>query len=242
MKQSSNFAWGTIFIVAAVLLLLNGFNISIGLPVWKIFLSIFLAMWLFHGLGQKDWASVIFPIVFLLCTWIDDLGISKATLFFASFLGVVGISFFSKGRGKMVYQKEAYEKIEDKSMGVPEGYDGDDKDAHANDNRFLFSTSFGSGVKYVKADNFEEGRVNCSFGEAKVYFDDAQIHNSEAIIYVNNSFGNINLYVPKEWYVTNEASVVFGAVEEKNRSITTGSPSLRIVGSTRFGCVAVTYI
>ena len=192
-------------------------------------ISIFLVMWLKHGLEQKDWASIIFPIVFLVCAWIDDLGISKATVFFAAFLAVIGLSFLSGGRNKM-FKKDDLERIEDKSMGS-----SDDGTANSNDNVFSFSTSFGSGVKYVKADNFSEGKVSCSFGEAKIYFDDAQIHNDEAYVYVNNSFGTVNLYVPKEWYVTNEAGVMFGGVEERNRSITTGSPKLRIVGSVKFG-------
>ena len=236
MKQGKNIAWGIIFIVAAVMVLLNGFDIAIGFPIWKILLSIFLVMWLKHGLEQKDWASLVFPIVFLVCTWIDDLGISKVTIFFAAFLAVIGLSFLSGGKNKM-FKKDDLERIEDKSMGST-----DDGTVNSNDNVFSFSTSFGSGVKYVKADNFSEGRVSCSFGEAKVYFDDAQIHDGEAYIYVNNSFGTINLYVPKEWYVTNEAGIMFGGVEERNRSITTGNPKLRIVGNVKFGCVAVTYI
>ena len=136
--------------------------------------------------------------------------------------------------------KNDLERIEDKSMGLDEG--ASDRSSATNDNRFSFATTFGSGVKYVKADNFDEGRVSVAFGEAKIYFDDAQIHNDDAVVYVNNSFGSINLYVPKEWYVTNEASVIFGGVEEKNRSITTGNPKLRIVGNTKFGVVTVTYI
>ena len=237
MKQGKNIAWGIIFLVAAVLVLLNGFNLAIGFPLWKVLITIFLVMWLFHGLGQKDWASIVFPIVFLLCTWVDNLGVSKGTIFFAAVLGVIGMSMLSGEKGRRF--KREYESIEDKSLG---SYDGEDRSGNQNDNRFAFSTRFGSGVKYVKADNFEEGRVECAFGEAKIYFDDAQIHNEEAIVYVNNSFGTVNLYVPKEWYVTNEASVVFGGVEERNRSITTGSPKLNIVGCARFGCIAVTYI
>lgn len=239
MKHGRNYAWGIIFIGAAVLVLLNGFDIDIGVPVWKILISIFMCMWLKHGLDQKDWASVVFPIVFLLCTWVDDLGISKWAVFFAAFLGVIGISFLTGGRNR-TYRKDDVERIEDKSMDNGDG--ASDNTSAVNDNRFSFSSSFGPGVKYVKADNFEEGRVSVSFGEAKIYFDDAQIHNSDAIVYVNNSFGSINLYVPKEWYVTNEASVLFGGVEERNRSITSGSPKLRIVGSTKFGVVSVTYI
>ncbi|MCR4749074.1 MAG: cell wall-active antibiotics response protein [Lachnospiraceae bacterium] len=237
MKNGRNFAWGIIFIVAAALVLLNGFDIALGFPVWKILITVFMVMWLLHGFGQKDWASIIFPIVFLICTWVDDMGISKGTMFFAALLGVIGMSFLTGGKGR-AYKRHEMDLIEDKRRehGDDSVQDG------TNDNVFSFSTSFGSGVKYVKADNFEEGRVNCSFGEVKVYFDDAQIHSDEAYIYVNNCFGNVNLYVPKEWYVTNEAGVVFGGVEEKNRSITTGSPKLRIVGSTRFGCISVTYI
>ena len=238
MKQGRSYVLGLIFIAAAILVLLNGFNISIGFPIWKIVISIFLCMWLKHGLEHKDWASVVFPIVFLVCTWVDDLGISKAAVLFAAFLGVIGISFLTGGKNRM-YRND-FERIEDKSIGDDKG--ASDKTSATNDNRFSFATTFGSGVKYVKADNFDEGRVSVAFGEAKIYFDDAQIHNDNAVVYVNNSFGSINLYVPKEWYVTNEASVIFGGVEEKNRSITTGNPKLRIIGNTKFGVVTVTYI
>lgn len=232
MSKGRKTIWGVIFIIVGGLILLKGLGILRDIFSWKIIIAALLVSWLLDGLKRKDWGSILLPIAFLIALFFNKI-ISPASVIGAAIFGVIGLNFIFGNKGK----KNDADYIE---------YSTDSENSvtyeSITDNTFTFSNSFESSVKYVKADNFERANINCSFGEVKVYFDDAQIHCDEAIIRVDNKFGSINLYVPKEWYVTNEASAMFGGVEERNRSVTNGTPKVKITGNVGFGNVAVTYI
>ena len=228
-KGRNNTIWGIIFIIVAGLILLKGFGVLSNLFSWKIIIAALLISWLIDGIKRRDWGSILFPVAFLVVLFGKSF-IAPSAVVGAALFGTIGLGILFGNKGK----KNDTDYVEYREVS-------DEVDT-VTDNTFTFTNSFESSVKYVKADNFERANISCSFGEVKVYFDDAQIHCDEAIIKVNSSFGSINLYVPKEWYVTNEATAMFGGVEEKNRSITTGTPKAKIVGNVGFGNVTVTYI
>ncbi len=227
MSKKKNTVWGIIFIILAGLILLKGFGILEDIFSWKLIIAALLVSWLIDGLRRRDWGSILFPVAFLVVLFAKNY-VSPSSVIGAAIFGTIGLGILFGNKSK----KNAADYIEYSEVA----------DDTVTDNTFTFSNSFESAVKYVKADNFERANINCSFGEVKVYFDDAQIHCDEAIIHVDDKFGSINLYVPKEWYVTNEATAMFGGVEEKNRSITTGSPKVKITGNVGFGNITVTYI
>ena len=70
--------------------------------------------------------------------------------------------------------------------------------------KIFFRTNFSSAVKYVSASNFEYAALECSFGNMKVFFDDARIPGGSATIDLSVSFGAVQLYLPKEWYVNKQ--------------------------------------
>lgn len=232
MNKGRKTIWGIIFIVVGGLILLKGLGVLANLFSWKIIIAALLISWLLDGLKRRDFGSILLPIAFLVALFFNKV-VSPVSVIGAAIFGAIGLSFIFGNKGN----KNDTDYVE---------YSADNEKSTSyesiTDNTFTFSNSFESSVKYVKADNFERANINCSFGEVKVYFDDAQIHCSEAIIRVDNKFGSINLYVPKEWYVTNEANAMFGGVEERNRSVTTGSPRAKIIGNVGFGNVTVTYI
>ena len=49
------------------------------------------------------------------------------------------------------------------------------------------TTSFGECIKYVNTENFERANIKCSFGDVKVYFDNAKIPSGRADIYLDVS-------------------------------------------------------
>jgi len=234
-NNGKNKIWGLIFIILAAMILLRGFGIFATLFSWKIIVAAFLVMWLLDGLKRKDWGSILFPIAFLAVLFGGD-HIKAGSVIGAALFGTIGLGILlGKNKNNNHTDYIEYRQVDGDTPNRP-------SNQNVSDNTFTFSTSFNSGVKYVKADDFERANINCSFGEVKVYFDDAQIHCDEAIVSVDNKFGSVNLYFPKEWYVTNEAVAMFGGVEEKNRSITNGNPKVKIVGNIGFGNVTVTYI
>mgnify|MGYP002537899888 FL=1 len=81
-----------------------------------------------------------------------------------------------------------------------------------------------------------------SFGELTVYFDNAVIQSGKAIIKVENSFGETNLYIPKEWKTDNEIGQTFGSVQIHGISEGTSSNTLKLKGEVSFGEVNIHYI
>ncbi len=63
----------------------------------------------------------------------------------------------------------------------------------STENSVYCSNSFGTTTKYVNSNNLE-----CSFGEMKVYFDNAVVQNKSVEICVDVSFGSVELYIPRE--------------------------------------------
>lgn len=68
------------------------------------------------------------------------------------------------------------------------------------------------------------------------------IPSGKATVNVDNSFGEVSLYVPKIWKVQVRMDHSFGSVEEKGRCEGSSDTTLDIVGDTSFGTVNVYYI
>lgn len=242
MRKGRNYIWGAIFLAAAVLMLFNRFDIFSGLHVWRIVLAVILVLWLGEGIKKREWGSVFFPLALLCIVFNNIPGFDKITpwpVLGAALFGTLGMNMIA-GSKKGDF-KNSSDYIEYKESAYGDGERRASDEVTGEDNTFTFSTSFNTSVKYVSADDFVKATINCSFGETKVYFDDAFIHCDEAIIDLNVKFGSVMLYLPKEWYVENHAVAVFGGIEERNRSITTGTPKVRLVGDVAFGDVSVTY-
>lgn len=242
MKKGRNYIWGALFLIAAVLMLFNKLDIFSGFHMWKLVLSLLLVLWLGDGVRKREWGSIFFPVAFLCIVFRDLPGLDAITplpVIGAALLGTIGMSMITGSKKGDFKNNSDY--IEYKESAYGDGARQATDENSGVDNTFSFSTSFNSSVKYVSADDFVKANINCSFGEVKVYFDDAFIKCDEAIINLNVKFGSVNLYLPKDWYVENHAVAVFGGIEEKNRSITTGNPKVRLVGDVAFGDVSVTY-
>ena len=111
-----------------------------------------------------------------------------------------------------------------------------------NGAQIVLGTSFGEGIKYVNSENFESADLRCSFGELKVFFDNAVILNQQAVIQVDVAFGSAQLFIPRTWRVENSVRTAFGDVEERGRNESTGVPSVKLIGKVSFGSIDITYI
>ena len=94
----------------------------------------------------------------------------------------------------------------------------------------------------INTGNFKKASLESSFGELKVYFDSAKIIADTAEIYVKQSFGCTQLFIPKEWQIIQKASVFAGAIEERNKNKSTGSPIVYLTGEVKFGSIIITYV
>ena len=70
----------------------------------------------------------------------------------------------------------------------------------------------------------------------------AIIQNEPAIVTVDVSFAGMELFVPKEWNVSNEIHTAFGGVEEKHKQPSPNGKRLIVNGNVNFAGVTIRYI
>ena len=105
--------------------------------------------------------------------------------------------------------------------------------------------SFGASIKYINSQHFRSARLETSFGEMKVYYDNAFTTEKQVYTKIDVAFGNMVLYVPKTWQVINNIDCSFGAVNIKNQKNYTpqeDAPVLVITGSVAFGAAEIIYM
>lgn len=103
------------------------------------------------------------------------------------------------------------------------------------------SNSFGETTKYVNMSDLKRGHFQNSFGEMKVYLDQAHMAGDSVTIEVSNSFGQLTLFIPKEWNVVQKVSVFAASVDEKRCGDSNG-PICYLKGSVSFGEIEIVYV
>lgn len=101
--------------------------------------------------------------------------------------------------------------------------------------------AFGSGTRYINSDNFTYEKLDCAFGSASVYFDNATIEGDSATFEVDLSFGSVMLYVPSDWRVELDVDNAFGSVYNP-RNVNEKRKTLYVKGNVAFGSLKISYV
>lgn len=231
--------WGLLFLVAAAFLLLNKLNYwptIYHVSVFKVVLTIFFIWMILEGIRHRNFFCMIFGLAFIAIQYDDLLHITALTpwtLLSAALLISIGLTIifpqYHHSNGK---KYEGFEFV-DKGKKIFNEQDGE---------VLHFENSFGSSVKYVNTDALVNASFENSFGEMKIYFDNAIIKNGTADINLEVSFGAAILYVPKTWNVESHIKTSFGTLKEQNSNQSQGCPTLRIYGEISFGDATIVYI
>lgn len=237
--KKDNIFWGLFFILGGIFLIVSRLNLLGDFSFLTLFFTILLIAWLVRSLRYMEFGGILFSVAFLCILYDDFLHIERLTpwpVLGAAAFGTIGLSIIFKDK------MHSFRGNSSSSSFVDRPNEGARKPGEeVTDNQFTFSTTFSSSAKYVRSDDFSQARINCSFGEMKVYFDDAMIQNGDANIYLDVKFGGVELYLPKTWNVINHASATFGGIDEKNRSATNGTPTVILNGDVAFGGVTIIY-
>jgi predicted membrane protein len=75
-----------------------------------------------------------------------------------------------------------------------------------------------------------------------VYFDNAKIQSGNAVINVDVSFGDVNLFIPRSWNVVNEVHVFLGDMKCSHNNVASDSPTVVIRGNISFGDTSIIYV
>lgn len=229
MKRKNIF-WGLFFIISAVLIILNQFDLLPSINIFKLMITLLLIPVILYSIKIRCFSTAIFSLA-IICIMFDEvLGIENLTpwpiLGVALFLSI-GLSFIFPHKhtdGSVHYEKNWQNEA------------SEDSDENVN-------LAFGGISKYINSQNLKKVNVNCKFGGAKIFFDKAEIEGNEAIMNVDIDFCGIEMYVPKAWAVKKDVDFIIGGIDEKGlKGQSTGGKVLTIKGRAKFAGITIIYI
>ncbi|MBE5925996.1 MAG: hypothetical protein E7270_03440 [Lachnospiraceae bacterium] len=234
MKIGKNIKWGIFFLVIAAFVIVGSMGYFGDVSVWTIVFSACLIMWFITGITHLSWGNILFPLALGAILFDEALGIEKLTpwpVLAAALFGTIGLSLIFKPKRKMNFPHPDWAKngtvVEEISI---------------DDMTFDCEVAFGSSVKYINCRQLRSGKIETSFGNAVLYFDNALLDNGYATIKVETSFGKTTLYIPKEWSVDVKVTKAFGSADEKGSCAVNSTNRLVIEGEVSFGSMEIVYI
>lgn len=125
------------------------------------------------------------------------------------------------------------------------GMDSFNKSTENIDGNDIFvKNSFSESYKYLHADCLKTANLSTSFAKLGVYFDQVQLSPEGAEARVNVSFGEMTLFIPRNWRVIDHVHSSFGSVDHsmRNPSLDANAPTITLTGSVSFGSLEINYV
>lgn len=230
--NKKNIYWGLFLLLGAAAIIIGQLGIFAEVSVLKMVFAVLLTGIAISGLVHLEFFGVLFPVSIILILFDQELNITNLTpwpILATALLGSIGLS--------LIFHKNKYYKWSHEEYGqeiVIDDVDTSDVSCYSH---------MGSTVKYVNTEEFEKGIIDCSFGAATVYFDNAKMKNDSAVLKLNCSFGGVELYLPRDWQVEQRINVFLGGVDEKSRrNQVNEGPKLIITGQVKFAGVDIYYV
>ena len=219
-------AFGIVLLVLAALVLLQGnFGIpSLGGQIWPLIGIGFFAYQSVEAILRRHFTSASFTALVALMIanhFYDILPIPNQSLFWASILIVMGVS-------ALTHSNRTWN-------GKKWWYDGEktiltDKEV-----------AFGAGTFYKQDQELVEDEFEVGFGNAKIYYDNAEMLGDSATLKIEVGFGNAVIYVPQHWRVDLKVETFCGAAKA-DAPVAPTSKTLIIRGEVAFGKLEVVYV
>ena len=221
-----NKAFGIVLLVLAALVLLQGnFGIpSLGGHIWPLIGIGFFAYQSVEALLRRHLTSASFTALVALMIanhFYDFLPIPNQSLFWASILIVLGVSMLTHTNRTWNGKKWWYDA--EKTILT-------DKEV-----------AFGAGTFYKQDQELVEDEFEVGFGNAKIYYDNAEMLGDSATLKIEVGFGNAVIYVPQHWRVDLKVETFCGAAKA-DAPVAPTSKTLIIRGDVAFGKLGVVYV
>ncbi|WP_124098134.1 hypothetical protein [Ruminococcus sp. Marseille-P6503] len=238
MKNRS-FFWGTFFILAAALIILNALDLLIGVSLVSLIITLLLIPLIVKSVRYASFSGILFPLAVIAILFSEQLGIEKLTPW-----PVLGIALFLSIGLSLLFPKKYkwYKKYNDAHV-IPANEFGSGNSEVSDGSEINIEAKFSGCIRYINSDCLKKVNVNSRFAGVKLYFDNAVIDGSSAELDLNTDFAGVVIYVPKTWTVINKVDFSMGGMEEKGVRIQGGEEKTLIVkGRISFGGLTVHYI
>ena len=219
-------AFGIVLLVLAALVLLQG---NFGIPslegeIWPLIGIGFFAYQSVEAILRRHFTSAtVTALVALMIAnhFYDILPIPNQSLFWASVLIVLGVSMLTHTNRTWNGEKWWYDG--EKTILT-------DKEV-----------AFGAGTFYKQDQELVEDEFEVGFGNAKIYYDNAEMLGDSATLKIEVGFGNAVIYVPQHWRVDLKVETFCGAAKA-DAPVAPTSKTLIIRGDVAFGKLGVVYV
>ncbi|HEX3038382.1 MAG TPA: hypothetical protein VHO94_05240 [Oscillospiraceae bacterium] len=236
--KSRNWFWGLFFILAAVFVIASQIGSFGQIGMLSILATVLLAALLIHSVMNRNFFGIFLPVALLYMIYQKPLGLVAVNLWIlliAVLLVSIGFScIFRTYPDPKKWKCCSYEGTE-RFNQTSENID---------DNNPYTKVAFGSASKYLHADCLKGGQFIVSFGALEVFYDQAQLSPEGAKTYLDCSFGEMKLYIPRGWRVIDNVRASLGSVENDVRlsQPAADAPQLTLTGNVSFGSIEIHYI
>ena len=221
---------GLLFIIFAISIAFGELNFF---PSGTIFLTlgtIILGYFIVRGLTDFDVFGTMLPAALLFIIYNKHFhfaAISTGKVIWIAILLSIGISMLFPKKLKYSFQRK-----KDRFRGYTKKTETQD----------YSNVTFGENVRYININELDYFRSTTTFGSTNIYFeklDTYPIKNFD--LNVSISFGNLKVYVPKEWTIENNTNNFLGKVQKNSHSI---GKDVKIIlnGSVTFGEVEIIHV
>ena len=247
-KRTKNIISGVLLIALAACLVLwklDVFNLPFsfaGVGTWGIIITIVMLVIIFHSIIDLNFAGLFIPAAIIAIIFDEPLGITAITPWIVLIAALLLTIAFDK-----LFPKH--------KRHIHVTYNSDDNKATFCDNSSTSTVDdgngwvnhtmkFGSSTKYITSDDFRGASLESQFGELSVFFNDVHVPSKKVNIHCSVSFGEMQLYIPKEWRIENRVSVTLGDCNDRGVTSTADENSVLCVveGSVSFGDLVINRI
>ena len=251
-KNTKNVITGILLIALAVCLILWKLDVLLipatlaGVGTWGIIISIIMVVIIVNSLIEINFGGIFFPAAIICIIFDDALGITAITpwiVLIAAFLLTVACDKLFPGNHHIFWHNNKNSEgvnidIDFKNEDCSGVHNSNEKDGYV-----CSSVTMGSATKYVASTNLQKAKLTCSFGELTAFFNNAVPAGDTVVIDCSVSFGELSLFIPREWNVVNHTSCSFANQKDMASDIPgDGNVTCIINGSASFGDIKLTKI
>lgn len=231
---------GLLLIVLAVSLILwklNVFNLPValaGVGVFGLIVAFIMAVCVVQNIIDLNFGGIFIPLAIIAIIFDDALGITAITPWVVLIAAVLLTIAFS-----MIFPKHGLGHRHHGINGDHNKYT--EYSDESNGGYVMHSMRFGSATKYVRNQELVKADLFSNFGEMSVFFDGAHAAGDKVVIDCRASFGQMNIFLPREWEVINKTNAVFGSVRDNtnNHGIPENAVKCVVQGSISFGEIVI---
>lgn len=232
--KNRNWFWGLLFIASSAFVIASQIDSFGRIGVLSAIATVLLAALIIHSIISGNFIGVFVPAAFLYMIYQKPLGlyeISPWILILAAVLASIGFGILFRRRPKNSFSHHG--QISCRRTGET-----------IDDNNPYAKVSFGSSSKYLHADCLKSGQFIVSFGELEVYFDKVSLSPEGAEVFLDCSFGELRLYVPRHWRIIDNLHVSLANFSNDTHfnNPAEDAPQLTLSGNVQFGDINVQYI